>query len=201
MSSTSHLYENFALTAKQPLEQSQLSEEEIEDSKLASFEAGYSSGWEDALRAHEDSKTAVSAALKDCFDRANLSRDAAFGQFISAAETLIDGIAKQILPAISQEVLGQHVRDIISDFARSAVDKPIVITVSAEDYDSLVKLSADWLPEPAQLKSDASLRGGQADLRLGETETHVDLAEVIAEVSRAVDAFFHVAKETSPNDG
>jgi hypothetical protein len=47
----------------------------------------------------------------------------------------------------------------------------------------------------------ALMTSGQADLKLADGETHVDLAEVISEVGRAVDAFFHVAKETSAHAG
>ncbi len=202
MTSMSHIYENFAFQTEQTEERKGgLSEEEIEDSKLASFESGYSSGWEDALRAHEDSKSAISAALKDGLARAELSKEAAFDQFITAAETLIEGIVKQVLPAISQDVLGYHIRDILTEVARTAVDRALEVSVSPEDHDGLVKLSADWLPETARIVCDPALSPGQADLKLGDSETHVDLAEVIAEVGRAVDAFFHVAKETSAHDG
>ena len=201
MTSTAHMYENFAQSLQETPAAPSLSEEEVEDVKLASFEVGYSSGWEDALRAHEDSKTAVSTALKDCLDRASLSRDSAFDQFVASAEMLIDGIVKQILPAISQEVLGQHIRDILVETAQSAIGKRVVISVSPQDFDSMEKISGDWLPEAAELRADSSLKTGQADLSLGDSETHVDLAEVISEVSRAVDAFFHIAKETSSDDG
>lgn len=198
MTSTSHLYENFAFPPDPPDDQTGgLSEEEIEDSKLASFEAGYSSGWEDAVRAHEESKSAITAALREGLERAELSRDAAFDQFIASAETLIDGIVKQVLPALSQDVLGYHIRDILSGVVHKAMDQTIEISVSPADHDSLARLSAEWLPQTARIVSDPGLSPGQADLKLADGETHVDLAEVIAEVGRAVDAFFHVAKETS----
>lgn len=202
MTSLSHLYENFAFQSEPAVKTSGgLSEEEIEDSKLASFEAGYSSGWDDATQAHADSKSAITEALKEGLARAELSKDAAFDQFIAAAETLIEGMVRQVLPAISQDVLGYHIRDILTEVARNAVDQEIEISVSAEDHDSLVRLSADWLPDTARIVCDPALSPGQADLKLGGSETHVDLAEVIAEVGRAVDAFFHVAKETSAHDG
>lgn len=201
MMSTSHLYENFALGRDADTKDSLLSQEDIEDGKLESFEAGYSSGWEDALKAYADGNVALSEALRDSLRMATLVKQEAFDAFLTSSQTLIEGIVTQVLPAMSQETLGQHIRDIISKSIAETSERSIIIKVSAVDYDSLVRISAEWLPDDAELRSDATLSPGQADLSLDSSETHIDLKSVIADVNEAVAAFFHLAKETAQDDG
>lgn len=197
----SHLYEDFTVHTDDPQSAPAQSEDEIADVRLEAFEEGYSSGWEDALKAHENGKALLSTALSTCLEQATLAKQDAFDQFIASAEGLIEGIVKQVLPEMSQSVLGGHLRDILSKSLTTSIDQPIVLSVSPEDYDTLVRISEDWLPDTALLKADPSLKAGQADLSLAGSEAHVDLATVTQEVNKAVEAFFHIAKETLSNDG
>lgn len=199
--STAHLYENFADPLLTNDDQFKLSEEDIADEKLESFETGYSSGWDDAVQAHEESKSAVSSTLKECLERATLTKDDAFEQFIVSAEDLIGGIVKQVLPAVSRDVLGEQIREILVERTQDAVTAPLRIAVSPADYENLTALSEEWLPTSTQIAADPTLEAGQADVSVGETETHVDLAGVVEQVTDAVEAFFHVVKEGSSDDG
>lgn len=201
MMGVAHLYEDFTTDVGKAQSVPPQTEDEIADARLEAFEQGYSSGWEDALKAHRDGASLLSDALRTSLERATLTRQEAFDQFIASAEALIGGIVTQVLPEMSQAVLGGHLRDILNKSLTEGLEQPVVLTVSPADYDTLLRLSHGWLPETARLVADPALKTGQADLKLGGTEAHIDLATVTQEVNAAVEAFFHVAKETLSNDG
>ncbi|MEP4194577.1 MAG: hypothetical protein ABJL99_02970 [Aliishimia sp.] len=197
---TSHLYEDFTIQEVMEVSNSDFSTEEIEDQKLASFETGYSSGWDDAVAAHKDGKAALSQSLKDAIGKAELSRQKVFDQFISASKPLIEGIIEKILPSLSTQVLSQHIQEVLDSALEGTIEHSIKILVSEDDHCSLSDLSKAWLPNDVQLTIDGTLTAGQVDISLEGGEKRIDLAQIVKDVSSAVEAFYQMSQEVAFNE-
>lgn len=196
----SPLYEDFNIQQPMTPSKSPVSIEEFEDQKLASFENGYSSGWDDAICAHKDGKIVLSKSLKDSIERAELTRKEALNQFSDLFKPLIHEVISKIFPDFSSCILAQHIKEILNASIEDLAKVPVCISVSRPDYESLRSLTSDFLSDDVSLEVDLALDSGQVCIALGQAETIVDLAQIFKDVSAAVDAFYHLSEESSSND-
>lgn len=198
---TGHIYEDFQVQERIERSKTPLSVEEVEDQKLASFETGYSSGWDDALAAYKDSSVVMSQALKTAISQAELSKTAAFEQFVSVTKPLIQGVVSKVLPSLATQVLGQHIVEIIDSAVEETATVPVCVTVSAAEFDGLSAILNGQLGKDLKICSDPGMQPGQVNLSVGDSETSIDLTRVLQDISSAVEAFYHLAQEQTSYDG
>jgi len=198
---TAHIYEDFQVQERIERSKTPLSVEEVEDQKLASFETGYSSGWDDALAAYKDSSVVMSEALKTALTQAELSKTAAFEQFVSVTKPLIQGVVSKVLPSLATQVLGRHIVEIIDSAVEETATVPVCVTVSAVEFDGLSAILNGQLGKDLKICSDPGMQPGQVNLSVGDSETSIDLTRVLQDISSAVEAFYHLAQEQTSYDG
>ncbi|WP_390911628.1 hypothetical protein [Pseudosulfitobacter sp. SM2401] len=195
MMSLSHRYQEFGsktvgVDAKPDLDMS-----EIEDEKLACFEAGFQAGWDDAVKAQCDSNTHISSDLAKNLQDTSFSYHEARSALIKSLRPLFSDITDTLLPAIARESLGAHVVEQLTDMSREALDQVIEVTIAPQNVEPIEQLLNNALPEPFVLISDQNLGEGQVFLRIGSNEREIDLEQVVSSIAAAMETFFQHAQE------
>lgn len=179
-------------TAQEPSEKSivVLDTLALEDSKLAAYDQGYSAGWEDATTAQSDDQTRVRADLARNLQSLGFTYHEARIHVLRAVEPLLQQVVVRLLPALSRETLAPVVLEVLMPLAETLADAPISLVVNPASRAAVETLLAHATGLPITIVEEPSLSEGQAYLRLGATETHVDLDGATAEISAAVRGFF-----------
>lgn len=179
-------------TAQEPSEKSivVLDTLALEDSKLAAYDQGYSAGWEDATTAQADDQTRVRADLARNLQSLGFTYHEARIHVLRAVEPLLQQVVARLLPALSRETLAPVMLEVLMPLAETLADAPISLVVNPASRAAVETLLAHATGLPITIVEEPSLSEGQAYLRLGATETHVDLDGATAEILTAVRGFF-----------
>lgn len=193
MTALQQLLEDFAETTVQVthLATAAIDEGELEGQKLEAFENGYRAGWDDAIKAQSDDKTRISSAFGQHLQDLSFTYHEAYSQVMNAMTPLLDEIVAALLPEIARATLGQHVVEQLQGMAQEIGALEVIVAVSPANIEALAPLLEGEFSFPIQLVQDDTLADEQADIRLGDTEKQIDLGDLIASVSEAVQGFAH----------
>lgn len=172
-----------------------LTPSELEESRLAAFEQGYTAGWDDAAMAQTDEVARLRADLGRNLQEMSFSYHEARGHTLRALEPLLHDMVTKVLPAVARETLGQMVLEQLRPVAERLVETPILVTANPVNREAIEALVIGQAGIPMRFAGEATLGEGQVYLRLGQTESRVDLDGVTATIAAAVAAFFQIEKE------
>lgn len=162
-------------------------DEALEDMRMAGYEAGYKTGWDDAINSQSEGQVAI----REEFAR-NL-RDLGFTYFEarahvqSAATTLVRQIVEELFPRLSSHALQHHVQDVINTLVDSAIDAPFTLRTSETEADTMRELLSDS-SVPIDVVPEPTLSQGQVLLKIGADETEIDVRRLSAVLENALDA-------------
>ena len=162
----------------------------LEDAKLASFESGYSAGWEDAAAAQADDQTRVSADLARSLQSLSFTYHEARSHVLKAVEPLLRQVVSQLLPAIAKAALAAKVLEVLMPRAEGLVDAPITLMLNPAARSAIEDQIAKTSGLPLILVEEPTLGEGQVYLKLGDVEREVNLDRAVTEISAAVRGFF-----------
>lgn len=189
---SSHLFQDFGTMKTAQAGKRSMSAEEIEDLKLQAFESGYQAGWDDAVKAQVDSVAHVSSELGNSLQSASFEYHEMRATLNASVQSIMAEVVTAILPMVARESIGAHIRDHIVSAARDALDRPIQIAIAPASEEAVrATLIAD-LPEPFEFCLDPTMSPNQVILRLGASETEVNLDKTVADIESAVTSFFEV---------
>lgn len=171
----------------------------LEDSKLAAYDQGYSAGWEDATTAQSDDQTRMRADLARNLQNLGFTYHEARTHVLRAVEPLLQQVVGRLLPALARETLAPVVLEVLMPLVEKLADAPISLVVNPASRAAVETLLAAATNLPITIVEEPSLSEGQAYLRLGATETHIDLDGATAEISTAMRGFFE-SPEREPNE-
>lgn len=171
----------------------------LEDSKLAAYDQGYSAGWEDATTAQSDDQTRMRADLARNLQSLGFTYHEARTHVLRAVEPLLQQVVGRLLPALARETLPPVVLEVLMPLVEKLADAPISLVVNPASRAAVETLLAAATNLPITIVEEPSLSEGQAYLRLGATETHIDLDGATAEISTAMRGFFE-SPEREPNE-
>lgn len=171
----------------------------LEDSKLAAYDQGYSAGWEDATTAQSDDQTRMRADLARNLQSLGFTYHEARTHVLRAVEPLLQQVVGRLLPALARETLAPVVLEVLMPLVEKLADAPISLVVNPASRAAVETLLAAATNLPITIVEEPSLSEGQAYLRLGATETHIDLDGATAEISTAMRGFFE-SPEREPNE-
>ncbi len=197
--SVSHRYRNLGGSDSSDEPEEKISNEEIEDQKLQSFEAGYQAGWDDAVRAQSDQVGRVTAELGQNLQEMSFTYHEALAKFTAAFEPVMQQILDKLLPELQRASLGAHIIEQIGMISKEAGGIPVEITVAPANIGKVKEMAGEALSDPFVVKGERSLGEGQAFVRFGTAERQIDLDTVISGVSTAMSAFFHEIKSEAEN--
>ncbi|MGH1412581.1 MAG: ABC transporter ATP-binding protein [Pelagimonas sp.] len=167
------------------------SESDLEGQKLEAFENGYRAGWDDAVKAQSDDRSRISSAFGQHLQDLSFTYHEAYSQVMNAMTPLLDEMVAALLPEIARATLGHHIVEQLQSMAQEIGSLEVVVAVSPSNTEMVAPLLEGEFSFPIQLVEDDTLANEQADIRLGQTEKQIDLGDLIASVSEAVDGFAH----------
>jgi flagellar assembly protein FliH len=188
-----HLLEDFGAVKAVEAVQS-ISEELLEEQRLASFEHGYSAGWEDAVSAHDSDTAKISSALANTIEDVSFTYREAQTQLIESLDPMFKVLTSAVLPDTLAASFGHHIVDQLTDMARGQTEQPIAVVVSPGESAAIRPL----LPQggiEVQLREDAGLAPGQVQLAVGDCEREINSSALIESIRDSVDAFSYQVKE------
>ncbi|MGP6089157.1 ABC transporter ATP-binding protein [Antarctobacter jejuensis] len=167
------------------------SEAELEGKKLEAFEKGYRAGWDDAVKAQSDDRTRISSAFGQHLQDLSFTYHEAYTQVMNAVTPLLDEMVASLLPEMARATLGHHIVEQLQTLSREIGHMEVVVAVAPGKIEAVTPLLEADFGFPIQLVADDTLSEEQADLRFGQTERQIDLGDLIAAVSEAVQGFAH----------
>lgn len=169
----------------------------FEEMKLASFEEGYSAGWEDAVAAHAGDQTRMRDDLARNFQSLAFTYHEAREHILQSIEPLLQEMASRVLPQLARASLGQFVLETMRPLVAEASNVPIVLVINPSARPAVEDLLTGDKAIPLQIEDEPTLGDGQAYVRFGRTETRIDLDRATASIEAALNDFFKLAlKET-----
>ena len=195
-----HLYKDFgASRLPRVFEGDEPSDLQQEEAKLASFEEGYKSGWDDAVVAQSESKSAVGAEFGRNLQAASFAYHEARAGLARELKQFFEPMFESLLPIIAKETLASHLTDQISELASQALDQPLEIAVSPGQMVVLQDLCEENLSQPFTIVPDETLANDQVFLRIGTQEREIEFETWIENIQGLVRAFFEQLDKEKPN--
>ena len=171
----------------------------LEEAKLASYDSGYSAGWEDAAAAQSGDQTKVSADLARNIQSLGFTYHEARVHVLRALEPLLTEIVNRLLPNLARETLAPVVLDTLMPLAEKLADAPITLVLNPAARPAVEALLDQATGLPLTIVEEPSLSEGQVYLRLGDCETQINLDRAITEITTAVRGFFELPERTVKN--
>jgi len=185
----SHLLEDFTQLS-QTAECRFLSDDALEDTRLAAFEKGYQAGWDDASAAHSGEQSHISSELARNLQDLSFTYQEAFMHVTTALEPLLTRIVEVVLPGAAHHSLGARIVSEAMEFTKAQSQAQLILTLSSESRQRLEPLFQSSLPMPVTLVEDNALGSGQIFLKLGQEERSIDLDSLVKDIQASVSEFF-----------
>lgn len=171
----------------------------LEEAKIASYEQGYSAGWEDASAAQQGDQSRIRADLARNLQSLSFTFQDARSHVLQAIRPLILEMAGRLLPEIAREALAPTVLEALAPMAEELGDAPVTLVLNPASRERVEGLVAQASGLPVLIDEEDSLGEGQVYIRLGPRETTVDLDRVTRDIAAAVRAFFNLSDEETPH--
>lgn len=197
--SIAHLLEDFTLQAGGG-QLHVLDEDALEEQRLASFEQGYSAGWEDAVQAQEQSRGQVSAELAKSLEDMSFTYHEAVNRMALSLEPMFQSLTQLVLPEMLDRGFAVRLVEQLTDIARGRIGQPMQIFVPSGRVNEVEDLIPAELSSPVQVIEDPSLEAGQARLKVGVSQREVDCSGLLAAIDQAFQAYVFQAKEAVTNE-
>lgn len=194
-----HLLEDFSAGGNSGDVMKLMSDVALEDQRLASFEQGYSAGWEDAFSAQEKDQTRITGDLANRLEDLSFTYHEAMTQLLASVEPVFHCLVELVLPGIMAQTLSQHIVDQLCEMARGQISGPAALIVPTGVAASLSPLLAQELAMPVEIAEDANMEPGRVYLRLGSTERELDSAALLESIRDSIDAFTYQANREMSN--
>jgi len=162
----------------------------LEEARLASYDTGYSAGWEDAIAAQSDEQGRMRADLSRHLQALGFSYQEARMHVLKSIEPLLVEIVARLLPDLARETLAPVVLEALMPMAEAMADTPVTLVMNPAARPAIETLLDRATGLPLILVEEPTLGEGQVYLRLGTTETQIDLDRAVADITAAVRGFF-----------
>lgn len=164
----------------------------VEEAKVASFEQGYTAGWEDAVAAQQGDQSRIRADLARNLQSLAFTFQDARSHVLQSVRPLILEMVERLLPEVAREALAPTVVEVLTPMAEELADAPLTLVLNPAVRGEVEDLVARATGLPMVIEEEPSLPEGQVYIRFGPTETKVDLSQVTADIAAAVRAFFNL---------
>jgi flagellar assembly protein FliH len=172
---------------------------QLEEAKLASYDAGYAAGWEDAAAALGNDQARIHADLARNLQTLSFTYEEARSHVLRGLEPLLEQIVATLLPSLARETLGGVVLDALMPLAATLADQPVTLVLNPAAQTAVEPLIASATGLPLSIVQEPSLGEGQVYLRFDRSEMLVDLDRATAEIATAVRSFFELTQKDDLN--
>lgn len=171
----------------------------MEEARLASYEQGYTAGWEDAVKAQTTEKNQMAADLSHNLQSLSFTYHEARVHILRAIEPLFTEMMAHVLPDIGRGALTDAVQKAVMPLAEIASDTPIKILFNPAARAFIEPVIKHANAPPLELIEETTLGEGQVFLQLGDCETRIDLDGALAEMKSAIEDFFTLTTKDNPH--
>ncbi len=195
MMTISHLLEDFSRAdpANEPLQL--MSDDSLEDLRLASFEQGFTAGWDDAIRSQSENQTRITDALGSTLEDLCFTYQEALVQMTAAVEPVFRSLVETVLPEALMQSIGEQIVQQCCEMAHGQITQPVSLLVPfGAEMAIRPALDRNLSMEVKIVESD-EMGPGQVCLRLGNREREIDCSQLLNNLREALDAFFHTTEK------
>lgn len=164
----------------------------VEEAKVASFEQGYSAGWDDAVAAQQGDQGRIRADLARNLQSLSFTFQDARSHVLQAIKPLILEMINRLLPEVAREALAPTVLEAVMPMAEDLADAPLTLVLNPAVRGQIEDLLTQATGLPMAIEEEPTMPDGQVYIRLGPSETKVDLGQVTHDIASAVRAFFNL---------
>ena len=164
----------------------------VEEAKVASFEQGYSAGWDDAIAAQQGDQTRIRADLARNLQSLSFTFQDARSHVLQAIRPLILQMVNRLLPEVAREALAPTVLEAVMPLPEGLADAPPTLVLNPAVRAQVEDLLSQATGLPMVIDEEPTMPEGQVYIRFGAAETKVDLAQVTTDIAIAVRAFFNL---------
>ncbi len=164
----------------------------VEEAKVASFEQGYSAGWDDAVAAQQGDQGRIRADLARNLQSLSFTFQDARSHVLQAIKPLILEMINRLLPEVAREALGPTVLEAVMPMAADLADTPLTLVLNPAVRGQIEELIVQATGLPMVIEEEPTMPDGQVYIRFGTSEAKVDLGQVTTDISIAVRAFFNL---------
>lgn len=169
----------------------------LEDAKIASFEQGYTAGWDDATAAQTDDQLRLRADIARNFQILSFTYQEARNHVLQSIRPLIVEMTNRLLPEMARETLAPIVLETLMPMADEGADAPLTLVLNPAVRAQVESLLDQATGLPMVIEEEPSMGEGQVYIRFGTAETKVDLDQATADITTAVRSFFSLTQEES----
>ncbi|MEM7722763.1 MAG: hypothetical protein AAF376_10340 [Pseudomonadota bacterium] len=167
-----------------------------DEDRLAAYEAGYQSGWDDCASAEAEAHRNVGADLAANIAEIAITYDRARGDVLSGLGPLFEEIAGQFLPALATEAIAPAVIAELEEAARVASDGRVKLVASPNTLPTLEKLVEERDDLDVSLQAEPAYADGQVSIQFGQEHRKIDLTDAANRMAEAIRAFVQTATGT-----
>lgn len=190
--SVQHLLEDFGdLEAEQLV----MTDQALEEERLASFERGYQAGWEDASKAHAQEQGHIGSDLARNLRDLSFTFHEAQAAMLHNLEPLFQHLLHTILPTAATEGFDARIVEELTALSRELGGGTVIVSVAPAHAERVEALLGTMDALAVSVQPDKTLSEGQAFLRLGQRERMIDLDTALDEIRQRISAFFHASRE------
>lgn len=197
MMAIAHLLEDFSVIDGPEQSMMELSDDAVEDLRLASFEQGYTAGWDDAIRVQSEDKNRFIAALVQNLEDFSFTYQEALAQMTKAIEPLFQVLMQKVLPEAMIQSIGARIAEQCLALARDQIEQPVILVVPVGASAALKPILQKDLPMQIAIRECNNIGPGQIQLRVGDSEREIDTDLLLTSLNESVDAFYHTLTEDS----
>lgn len=180
-----------------PATQIELDAGAFEEERLAAFEKGYTAGWDDAIAAQESEGLRLRSDIAQNLQQLSFTFHEARQSVLMGLKPLLVEMAAKLLPTMARQTLAPIVAEQLSPIAETLSSAPISVVANPDSLGQIEDLLAERSALPLVFVAEPSLGEGQVYLKFAETETHIDLDEVINLISEAIQIYFTANQQES----
>ncbi|WP_136683469.1 flagellar biosynthesis protein [Falsirhodobacter xinxiangensis] len=161
----------------------------MEEARRAAFAEGLAAGRAEAAAEAETARHGhEAAAMRNLADLAFTFHEAR-AHVLSALHPLFEQIATALLPNLARQALAPVLAEALMPMAEGLAETPIRVAHHPDAADAVARVLAEC-PFPLEAVLDPALPTGAVQLRLGQTETRVDLTRATEAITAALRGFF-----------
>ena len=163
---------------------------------LEEYETGYKAGWDDAVSAHQDSKTHLSTVLAQNLEQVEFTLIEAKADLLSSLRPIFEEITSTLIPGLANTALRTLIADEIEALLKECAPEDVSILVCEQDEAPVAALlnSTRALSE-ISLQVKSTLSEGQAYVSCANKQSKIDVKKAIGDIQSTIAAFLNQPRE------
>lgn len=179
------IFEDFSEGPNAPRQQSTGANDPLEG-----YETGYQAGWDDAVKAHQDSQLHLASTLSQNLEQIEFTLIEAQSQLLTTIKPVIEEITNTLLPGLTAEGLRALVVAEIDTLLKTNLPKEISLVVSVQDEPTVAAfLNTSRALSEISLVTKETLGEGQAYVSCSAIQRKIDVGMALSDIQTTIESF------------